>query len=131
MDFVFLDAYDFDHGKHSELRQSRYKKFLGSEIDEIACHEMHLDCAKSVHLTLSAGGLVCIDDTWIDDGKWCAKGTLAVHYLLDNVFEIVEARKRAALLRRKNQGDCYMSGIAILNDRRPGKRCVIGANGPA
>src|SRR3546814_16508885 len=103
--FRSLDAYDFDHGKHSELRQSRYKKFLGSEIDEIACHEMHLDCAKSVHLKLSAGGLVCIDDTWIDDGKWCAKGTLAVPYLLDNGFEIVEARNRAALLRRKNQGD--------------------------
>src|SRR3546814_6226803 len=25
MDFVFLDAYDFDHGKHSEMRQRRYK----------------------------------------------------------------------------------------------------------
>src|SRR3546814_20414765 len=85
--FVFLDAYDFDHGKHSELRQSRYKKFLGSEIDEIACHEMHLDCAKSVNMKTAAGGLVCLDDPWIADGKWFAKGTLAVPYLLDPGFE--------------------------------------------
>src|SRR3546814_1660048 len=82
MDFVFLDAYDFDHGKHSELRQSRYKKFLGSEIDEIACHEMHLDCAKSVHLKLSAGGLVCIDDTWIDDGKRSEEHTSELQSLM-------------------------------------------------
>lgn len=101
MDFVFLDAYDFDHGKHSELRQSRYRKFLGSAIDELECHKMHLDCAQSVHAKLSAHGLVCVDDTWLVDGKWSAKGTLAVPYLLDNGFEVIEARNRAALLRRK------------------------------
>lgn len=104
MDFVFLDAYDFDHGKHSELRQSRYKKYIGSSIDEVACHEMHLDCARSVHEKLSAVGLVCIDDAWLVDGKWCAKGTLAVPYLLAHDFEILEARNRAVLLRRKNHG---------------------------
>lgn len=101
MDFVFLDAYDFDHGKHSELRQSRYKKFLGSSIDEQECHRMHLDCAQSVHAKLSEHGVVCVDDTWLVDGKWSAKGTLAVPYLLDNGFELVDARNRAALLRRK------------------------------
>lgn len=101
MDFVFLDAYDFDHGKHSELRQSRYEKFLGSRIDETECHQMHLDCAQSVHAKLSPHGLVCVDDTWLVDGKWTAKGTLAMPYLLGNGFELVDARNRAALLRRK------------------------------
>lgn len=103
IDFIFLDAYDFDHGKHSALRQSRYEKYLGSSIDEKQCHEMHLDCARSASEKLSAFGLVCVDDTWLVDGEWCAKGTLAVPYLLDNDFEIVEARNRAVLLRRKRQ----------------------------
>lgn len=100
MDFVFLDAYDFDHGKHSELRQSRYRKFLGSEIDEQACHRMHLECAESIVKKLSSFGLVCVDDTWQENDAWTAKGTLAVPYLLERSFELVEARNKAALLKR-------------------------------
>jgi tetratricopeptide (TPR) repeat protein len=100
VDFVFLDAYDFDHGKHSELRQSRYQKFLGSRIDEEACHRMHLDCAQSLLRLLTRYGVVCIDDTWLENGHWTAKGTLAMPYLLENGFELIEARNRAALLRR-------------------------------
>jgi hypothetical protein len=100
VDFVFLDAYDFDHGKHSELRQSRYVKFLGSRIDEQACHEMHLDCARSLVRLLSPDGVVCVDDTWLEDGRWSAKGTLAMPFLLDHGFELVDARNRATLLRR-------------------------------
>ncbi|EAR21659.1 hypothetical protein NB231_02793 [Nitrococcus mobilis Nb-231] len=101
MDFVFLDAYDFDHGKHSERRQSRYNKFLGAPIDETECHRMHLDCAQSVARKLSPFGVICIDDTWLDDGLWCAKGTLAMPYLMENDFELVDVRNRAALLRRR------------------------------
>lgn len=100
VDFVFLDAYDFDHGKHSELRQSRYEKFLGSRIDEQACHRMHLECAQSLTRLLTPYGIVCVDDTWLENGHWTAKGTLAVPYLLAHGFELVEARNRAALLRR-------------------------------
>lgn len=101
LDFVFLDAYDFDHGKHSERRQSRYNKFLGAPIDEAECHRMHLDCVQSVARKLSPFGVICIDDTWLDDGRWCAKGTLAMPYLLENCFELVDVRNRAALLRRR------------------------------
>lgn len=100
VDFAFLDAYDFDHGKHSELRQSRYVKYLGSRIDEQACHQMHLDCAESLTRLLAPGGLICVDDTWLDKERWTAKGTLAVPFLLEQGFEIVDARNRAALLRR-------------------------------
>ena len=100
MDFVFLDAYDFDHGKHSELRQSRYQKFLGTRIDELACHAMHLDCAQSVLARLSPFGAVCVDDTWLDQGRWTAKGTLAMPFLLEHGFKVVDARNRAALLVR-------------------------------
>lgn len=101
VDFAFLDAYDYDHGKHSELRQSRYVKFLGARIDEEACHRMHLDCAQSLGRLLAPHGLVCVDDTWLDEqGRWTAKGTLAVPYLLDRGFALIEARNRAALLGR-------------------------------
>jgi hypothetical protein len=99
-DFIFLDAYDFDHGKHSKLRQSRYEKFLGAPIDDTECHKMHLDCAIYVKEKLSQNGLVCIDDTWLENGNWTAKGTLAMPYLLENGFHVFEARNRSVLLGR-------------------------------
>lgn len=103
-DFVFLDAYDFDHGKHSELRQTRYEKNLGSKIDETECHIMHLKCAYSVEAKLKDGGVVCIDDTWQDDnGIWMAKGTLAVSYLLNHGFKLLEYRNNAVLLSRDKE----------------------------
>lgn len=101
IDIVFLDAYDFDHGMHSALRQSRYERFMGSPIDEQACHQMHLDCARSVADKLWAHGLVCVDDTWRDGGGgWTAKGTLAVPYLLAQGFELLDERNRAVLMAR-------------------------------
>lgn len=100
VDLVFLDAYDFDHGKHSELRQSRYEKYLGARIDERACHRMHLDCAETLVKKLWEHGVVCVDDTWQEAGVWTAKGTLAMPYLLANGFDVADARNRAALLVR-------------------------------
>lgn len=101
IDYVFLDAYDFDHGQHSAQRQSRYRTFLGAPIDEAACHRMHLDCAAALVTRLAPDGLICIDDTWTDAaGRWTAKGTTAVPFLLDRGFRLVEARNRAVLLAR-------------------------------
>jgi hypothetical protein len=101
-DFVFLDAYDFDHGKHSELRQTRYEKNIGSRIDEEACHLMHLDCAKSVVKKLKQEGVVCVDDTWQDkEDKWTAKGTMAVPFFLEENFFIKESRNNAVLIKEK------------------------------
>lgn len=98
MDFVFLDAYDFDHGKHSERRQARYEKFLGSRIDEMQCHKMHFDCARSIIGKLSELGVVCVDDTWLHDGEWTAKGTLAVPFLLDAGMMLLDVRNKSVLL---------------------------------
>lgn len=103
LDLVFLDAYDFDHGKHSELRQSRYEKYLGARIDERACHQMHLDCAQSCSRKLWEHGVVCIDDTWLERDAWTAKGTLAMPFLLEQGFRVFDARNRAALLVRQNR----------------------------
>lgn len=102
IDIVFLDAYDFDHGNHSEVRQARYEVHLGARIDEAQCHQMHLDCAVSLISKLAPDGLICFDDTWLDTmGKWTAKGTTAMPFLLDNGFEVIDARNRAALLKRR------------------------------
>lgn len=101
IDYVFLDAYDFDHGKHSEIRQERYERYLGTRIDDAACHQMHLDCAMALVERLSPDGLICFDDTWMDaTGRWTAKGTTAMPFLLQNGFKVLEARNRAALLCR-------------------------------
>jgi hypothetical protein len=99
-DFVFLDAYDFDHGGHSDLRQSRYEAVLGDRINDQACHEMHLRCVVALVKKLPAHGLICFDDTWLEDGKWMAKGTTAMPYLLSHNFVLLDVRNRAALLSR-------------------------------
>lgn len=101
-DYIFLDAYDFDHGMHSELRQERYLKYLGREIDESLCHQMHLECAVSLVTKLSPEGIICFDDAWQNElGDWLAKGTLAIPYLLSHGFETIEARNKAVLMRRE------------------------------
>lgn len=62
---------------------------------------MHLDCAQSVKAKLATNGLVCVDDTWLENGAWTAKGTLAMPYLLAQGFVTLEARNRAVLLVRE------------------------------
>ena len=44
-----------------------------------------------------------VDDTWLENDAWAAKGTLAVPYLLANGFEVLEARNRAAVLARRDE----------------------------
>lgn len=98
IDCIFLDAYDFDHGKHTELRQSRYEKFLGSRILETDCHRMHLECAKQVVAKAQPWTLVCLDDTWLHFGRWTAKGTLAVPFLIEQGYKFLDIRNKAALI---------------------------------
>lgn len=62
-----------------------------------------LDCSKSVEAKLSRNGLVCIDDTWLEEGNWTAKGTLAMPYLLEHGFRVLDVRNRAALLDRSKE----------------------------
>jgi hypothetical protein len=89
-DVVYLDAYDFDHGKHSEQRQQRYEEFLGSRIDQHACEVMHLKAMQGLNRAGRRRCLVVIDDTWREspDGPWLGKGPLAVPWALRNGWSI-------------------------------------------
>jgi hypothetical protein len=98
IDFVFLDAYDYNHGKHSEEREGRYEKYLGARISDEACHLMHLECARAVRRKIPLYGAICFDDTWFSEGKWRGKGALAVGYLLDKNFCVTVTGNRSALL---------------------------------
>jgi hypothetical protein len=102
IDFIFLDAYDFDHGKHSEARQVRYEKVLGERINDAACHKMHLDCAMSLVARMSPWGMLALDDVWFQDGSWHGKGTTAMPYLLANGFQVIHLANNAAVLVRSN-----------------------------
>lgn len=132
IDYAFLDAYDFDHGQHSELRQSRYETFLGGRIDEAECHRMHLRCARALVPRLAPDGLICIDDTWLDaEGAWTAKGKLAVPFLLSNGFEILRAANRAVLLRRAGTAAHRLRPETDATVDFPGFRLLIDTTDPS
>jgi len=101
-DFVYLDAFDYDHGKHSEARQERYRNLLQTNINDEACWKMHEACAYAIKEKMRVGGIVVIDDTWTDtDGVYLGKGKLAMPLLLDSGFEIVAKTRMTVALRRK------------------------------
>jgi len=87
---VYLDAYDFDHGNHSEERQERYEQFLGSRIDQEACEIMHLETMRGLNHAGRKGCLVVIDDTWRPgpDERWVGKGPRAIPWALRNGWEL-------------------------------------------
>jgi|GEM_PF-156823 len=101
IDFLFLDGYDFDHGKHSLYRQSRYKKNLGKKINNHECHKMHLECAKNIIDKITNNGIISLDDTWIENGIWKGKGATAVPYLLENGFSILTIGYNSVLLQKR------------------------------
>jgi hypothetical protein len=101
-DFVYLDAFDFDHGKHSQQRQDRYRELLQTNINDQDCWRMHEACALAIKAKMRVGGIVVIDDTWTDaDGMYLGKGKLAVPLLLDSGFEIIAKTRMTIALRRK------------------------------
>jgi hypothetical protein len=100
-DFIYLDAFDYDHGKHSQQRQNRYRELLQTDINDEACWKMHEACAHAIKEKMRVGGIVVIDDTWTDaDGTYLGKGKLAVPLLLDSGFEIIAKTSMTVALRR-------------------------------
>lgn len=101
VDFVYLDAFDFEHGKHSSERRERYKDILKTDINDEACWRMHAQCAEILIERMAKGGLVVLDDTWTDaEGAYAGKGKLAVPLLLESGFEIVARTSRTIALKR-------------------------------
>ena len=94
---LYLDAYDFWHRSHSEIRETVYRTTYGAEINDVACHQMHLEAVRLGSRHLLSGGVLCIDDTWLDSGQWAGKGALAVPWLLERGWSMVEAANRAVV----------------------------------
>lgn len=110
-DYVYLDAFDYDHGKHSQQRQDRYRELLHTSINDEACWKMHEACAQAISAKMRIGGIVVLDDTWTDDnGQYAGKGKLALPLLLKNGFEIIAKTRMTIALRRS---EIRKSGTAM------------------
>jgi len=102
IEFIYLDAFDIDHGQHSQNRVDRYREHLGVAITEHACETMHHACATAL-MRLEGPMTIVFDDTWRDDRRpsgWAGKGATAVPYMLANGFELVKRRQHSVGLRR-------------------------------
>jgi len=108
-DVVYLDAYDFDHGKHSEERQERYEQFLGSRIDQQACEVMHLEAMQGLNRAGRPRCLVVIDDTWMVKNKWVGKGPMAIPWAIANGWDLTMAEEeyRAIVFEKRPEWEAY------------------------
>lgn len=97
---AYLDAFDIQHGRHSDYRIGRYREFLGTDITNEASARMHLECAKALADRVVAGGIVAVDDTWREAEGFGGKGATAVPYLLSEGYRIVKRTRTAVALRR-------------------------------
>ena len=103
LEFIYLDAFDFDHGQHSEARQDSYRKHLGTEINDPACWKMHEDCAETIIARMVPDGIIVLDDTWTDEeGRYAGKGKLAAPLLLENGFSLIAKTRRTLALKKAN-----------------------------
>ena len=95
---IYLDAYDFSHASHSELRQKSYLENYGTGINDAECHTMHLEAARHCSKLIPVGGLIGLDDTWLENGKWVGKGALALPWLVDQGWELLTSANRGTVL---------------------------------
>lgn len=100
IDFLYLDAFDIDHQRHSKKRRERYRAFLNSDITDDACHQMHRACAVEAQRIMAGGGDIIFDDAWQNGGVWDGKGYSAIPFLLDNEFYVVTELENSVWLRR-------------------------------
>ena len=93
-DYIYLDGYDYDHGKHSNERQIKYKNILGEKINNEESHNSHLDMVKTISNKGLQHSLICIDDVISDN---IGKGVKAVPYLLQTNWKIVEKNPQSII----------------------------------
>jgi hypothetical protein len=99
----YLDAYDFWHTSHSELRQKAYVDTYGSEINDAECHTMHLDAARHCTRLIPPDGILGLDDTWREDNQWVGKGALAMPWLLDHGWQLLSSANRSIVLLKQGE----------------------------
>ena len=97
----YLDAYDFWHPNHSELRQQAYMKSYGSEINDDECHTMHLEAARLCSQLIRQGGILGLDDTWMENDLWVGKGALALPWLLVHGWQLLSCLNRGTVLLKQ------------------------------
>lgn len=101
IDYLYLDAFDFDHGRHSKKRMESYQSNLDTTINDEDCWRMHLDCAANALPNLSENALVVFDDSWEDSlGELHGKGKLAIPFLLEHGFREIKRTRTTICLRR-------------------------------
>lgn len=102
---AYLDAFDIDHGQHSEYRKNRYREFLGTEITNDASQQMHHACAEALVPNVVDGGLIVFDDTFREGDQFGGKGASAVPMLLGRGFRIAGHTPTAIALEKVHLPD--------------------------
>ena len=101
IDFIYLDAFDFWHPHHSDMRKESYKKNLGVELSENdkLCHQMHYECVYHMiqNNCITKDTIVCHDDI-LDYSAKKGKGVLSIPYLLKNGFKITNYESNGMIL---------------------------------
>ena len=104
LDFLYLDAFDYEKDTHSNDRRDRYREVMDKEITNEQCWKMHLDCCKNLISKLNENALVCFDDVF-DNEVFDGKGRTAIPFLLDNGFEEVLYKENPGVLILRKKGD--------------------------
>jgi precorrin-6B methylase 2 len=113
-DFIYLDGYDYDHGKHSEERQQRYIKNLGETITNEECWKGHLEMSELLHEVADKNSVICFDDIISES---VGKGVTALPFLLKNDWTILDKTSQCMLLVRKNN-DILDTEIYVVGNGR-------------
>lgn len=101
IDYLYLDAFDFDHSQHSDKRKLSYKKYLGCDITNDLCHKTHLEFCKNSIDKMPVGSTIVIDDVI---SNTVGKGVKAIPFLLENNFVIIKQIPNCiALIKKENQ----------------------------
>ncbi|UPM49175.1 hypothetical protein MY494_07380 [Synechococcus sp. A10-1-5-1] len=96
----YLDAYDYWHTSHSEIRMNTYIENYGKPINDAECHRMHLEAGRHVSQHICTGGIIGIDDTWRNNGTWSGKGSLAVPWLTKKEWQITSETNKAVIMQK-------------------------------
>ena len=105
IDYLYLDGFDFTTGPnhHNKTRQDKYLKYLGCQIENELCYQMHLDVVKVADKNIPVGGIICINNVLnLDDYKY--KGFKAVPWLIETgKYQILKQDYGAILLKKIKQ----------------------------